>query len=91
MRRARADGNSLAIVGAEHSVRFREHDIRPFPGGMTPPTWPLVPAEIDGWATEVNRLEARSEAFPEQLAALHAEFERIHPFLEGTAGPAGWC
>jgi hypothetical protein len=68
----------------EHPGAFREHDIRPFPGGMTPPTWPLVPAEIDGWAREVNRLEARSDAFPEQLAELHARFERIHPFLDGN-------
>jgi cell filamentation protein, protein adenylyltransferase len=68
----------------EHPGAFREHDIHPFPGGMTPPTWPLVPAEIDGWAAEVNRLEARSEMFPERLAALHARFERIHPFLDGN-------
>jgi len=25
---------------------FREHDIHPFPGGMMPPTWPLVPAQM---------------------------------------------
>jgi len=68
----------------EHPGAFREHEIRPFPGGMTPPTWPLVPAEIDGWTTKVNRLEARSAAFPEQLAEIHAEFERIHPFLDGN-------
>ncbi len=51
---------------------------------MQPPTWPLVPAEIDGWTAKVNRLKARSEAFPEQLAELHAAFERIHPFLDGN-------
>ena len=25
---------------------FREHDIRAFGGGMTPPSWPLVPARV---------------------------------------------
>jgi hypothetical protein len=25
---------------------FREHDIHPFSAGMTPPSWPLVPARM---------------------------------------------
>ena len=25
---------------------FREHDIRPFPGGMTPVSWPLIASEM---------------------------------------------
>jgi Fic family protein len=32
---------------------FREHDIHPFPGGMTPPSWPLVPARIQQWVEDV--------------------------------------
>lgn len=63
---------------------FREHDIEPFPGGMTPPSWVLVAAEIDGWVTDVARLEARRPDFPERLAALHRSFEAIHPFLDGN-------
>ncbi len=28
---------------------FREHEIKPFSGGMQPLSWPLVPAEMTGW------------------------------------------
>jgi hypothetical protein len=68
----------------EQPGAFREHDIHAFPGGMTPPSWPLVPAEIDTWITRANALSARSESFPEELAELHANFERTHPFLDGN-------
>jgi Fic family protein len=63
---------------------FREHDIRPFPDGMRPPSWVLVPSMVDTWLTAVNAIESRTAAFPERLAELHAEFERIHPFLDGN-------
>jgi Fic family protein len=69
---------------------FREHDIQPFGGGMTPPTWPLAPAEITGWADEVNRLAPAlvrrdtDRPWPEALAKLHNDFERVHPFLDGN-------
>ena len=68
----------------EQPGAFREHDIQPFPGGMTPPSWPLVAPEVDTWIERANSLEARSEGFPESLADLHATFERIHPFLDGN-------
>ena len=63
---------------------FREHEIQPFPGGMQPISWVLVPAEVDGWIADVNALAPRGSAFPEDLAQLHARFERIHPFLDGN-------
>ncbi len=67
---------------------FREHEIHPFPGGMTPVTWPQVPAEVDTWVRDARELspfpEADLLALPEQLAELHARFERIHPFLDGN-------
>jgi hypothetical protein len=34
---------------------FRQHDIHPFPGGMTPPTHPLVSAGVASWVKQVNR------------------------------------
>lgn len=69
---------------AEAPGGFREHDIHPFPGGMTPPTWPLVAALVDEWIADVNDLEPRAPDFPDRVAALHAAFERIHPFLDGN-------
>ena len=63
---------------------YREHDIRPLPGGMTPISWPLVPAELDAWIAEVNRLDPTSPGFPEHLAEIHCRFEQTHPFLDGN-------
>jgi Fic family protein len=63
---------------------FRRHDIHPFPAGMTPPSWVLVPGELDTWLDEVNGLPTRLSAFAEELARLHCRFEQIHPFLDGN-------
>jgi len=68
---------------------FREHDIMPFDGGMTPPTWTLVPAEMSQWVNDANRIPITSPTdnvgrLVEGLASLHNQFERIHPFLDGN-------
>lgn len=70
---------------------FREHDIHLFGGGMQPPPWPEVPGLLADWLKEVVALgaeitsgEIEARAVPVQLAAIHAGFERIHPFLDGT-------
>jgi Fic family protein len=64
---------------------LREHDIQPFPGGMQPPPWPEVGILISDWVDAARDLrEADKLAMPEQLASVHAGFERIHPFLDGN-------
>lgn len=67
---------------------FRQHDIRPFPGGMTPPSWTDVPMLMRDWVDDACRLGGADASFPEAVAALHNRFERIHPFLDGN-GRAG--
>jgi hypothetical protein len=51
---------------------------------MTPPSGPLVPTETGAWIDAANQLEARTPWFPEDLARLHQQFERTHPFLDGN-------
>ncbi|GEL18795.1 Fic family protein [Pseudonocardia asaccharolytica] len=74
---------------------FRRHDIQPFAGGMTPPAWTDVAAQIHEWTAVTDRFghDVRSrkiiaEDIPVELARLHCDFERIHPFLDGN-GRAG--
>jgi Fic family protein len=69
---------------------FREHDIQPFPGGMTPPSWPLVSVRMQQWVEDVCATAERAGGgdidcwLPEELARLHNGFERLHPFIDGN-------
>ena len=78
-------------TGREGPGNFREHDIQPFAAGMRPPSWPLVPAQVRQWADDVcatgEKIRAGADLerpLVEELARLHNEFERVHPFIDGN-------
>jgi hypothetical protein len=62
---------------------FREHDIAPFSGGMTPPSWTEVPAAMRDWIRDLSTVRRAGRPI-EALAASHTQFERCHPFLDGN-------
>lgn len=69
----------------ERPGSFRERDIRRFASGMEPPPWPQVPSLVVDWIAAVAALRRDSpDIDPEELARLHARFERMHPFLDGN-------
>ncbi len=69
----------------EEPGNWRQHDIQPFPEGMTPPSFPEVGHLMTDWVAAVNKLRKDSDVpFPERLAKIHNDFERIHPFLDGN-------
>jgi Fic family protein len=64
---------------------WRRHDIRSFPEGMTPPPFSEVDHRMTDWVNDVNAIREPSEvAFPERLANVHNDFERIHRYLDGN-------
>jgi hypothetical protein len=67
----------------ERPGSFRRHDIQPFPGGMTPPSWVEVSAAITDWIASLPTI-VNAENPIESLASAHANFESIHPFLDGN-------
>lgn len=69
---------------AEAPGNWRQHEIQPFPSGMKPPSYPLIPAEIDAWVREARQLEDRTGPLAERIGAIHAAFERVHPFIDGN-------
>ncbi len=63
---------------------FRQHDIRPFTGGMTPPPFPEVPALVTDWLRDVNSGPHDGQHLMLFVADVHARLERIHPFRDGN-------
>ncbi|PKQ10138.1 MAG: Fic family protein [Actinobacteria bacterium HGW-Actinobacteria-9] len=70
---------------------FRRHDIRPFAGGVKPPIHPHAPAGVASWVDQVNQFgRTLSDGglsiveVPEALARIHADFECLHPFIDGN-------
>ncbi len=63
---------------------FRQHDIRPFSGGMTPPPFPEVPALVSDWLHSANAGPGASQHPIVFISELHARLEQIHPFRDGN-------
>jgi hypothetical protein len=63
---------------------FRQHDIRPFAGGMTPPPFPEVPALVTDWLGDASRGPVDGQRPMVFVAGIHARFEQIHPFRDGN-------
>lgn len=52
---------------------------------MTPPPFPDINHRLTDWVDVVNELREKDETpFPERLARIHNEFEKIHPYLDGN-------
>ena len=67
---------------------FRRKEVEPLASGFQPITFPLIPAQLDTWIGEASQAPPDGVHFIENLARLHAAFERIHPFRDGN-GRAG--
>ena len=63
---------------------FRHHDITTFSGGMKPPSFTDVAAEVADWLRLVNGPPEAAVHPLVALASVHAGFERIHPFRDGN-------
>jgi hypothetical protein len=68
----------------ESPGNWRRHDIHAFMRGMKPPSHPQVPALVGDWVDDVVSLPRDSSRIAESVAARHATFERIHPFIDGN-------
>jgi len=72
------------LLPGERPGGFRQHDVRAFGQGMTPPTFADVPALVSDWLRLANGELDDPTVLMEHLAAIHADFERIHPFRDGN-------
>ena len=72
------------LQAGEGPGSFRQHDIRPFTGGMTPPPFSEVPSLVTDWLVDANRGPADGEHPMVFIADLHSRFEQIHPFRDGN-------
>ncbi|QZQ57484.1 Fic family protein [Curtobacterium sp. TC1] len=83
---------------SEGPGNFREHEIAPFAHGMTPPSFPLVHAELTNWVDRANDFgvgvadgSILLAEVPEWLAQMHRNFEHIHPFIDGNGRTGRLC
>lgn len=66
---------------------FRKSSVEPLRRGLRPPDWPNVHPLLTDWVESANALSSHSPTrthFMEDLADVHADFERIHPFPDGN-------
>ena len=63
---------------------FREHDIRPFGGGMTPPSWPLVPAQVQHW---VESACITGDKIHAGVRLLNSPGYAVHGLVTASGGP----
>ena len=63
---------------------WRRHDIHAFGHGMKPPSHSQVAALMRDWVDDVASVPRDSSPIAESVAARHATFERIHPFIDGN-------
>ena len=68
----------------ESPGNWRQHNIQAFAAGMRPPDHTQVPALMTDWVASVNQVRMDERPPAEAIAIRHAEFERIHPFLDGN-------
>ena len=71
-------------LASESPGSFRQHDLQAFRRGMQPPTFPLVHPQMTQWVADARPLGRGPEPICVQVAKLHADFERIHPFIDGN-------
>jgi Fic family protein len=66
------------------AYRLKDHD--PLRPGLSPIPSSVVPSTLGEWATDVNATLSTSSSkhIIEELALIHAKFERIHPFPDGN-------
>jgi Fic family protein len=77
-----------AAYETESPGNWRRHNIKPFAGGMMPADHTAVPALMTDWVADLNGIRLDTSPIADVIARVHAQFERIHPFLDGN-GRAG--
>lgn len=72
----------LAGIENEFAGAYRKEDVLIFGTEFAPPSWKKVPELMNNF---INKLNVSKDSHPIiKTADLHAEFESIHPFIDGN-------